>query len=364
MDLKEKTIWQVAAGDKDRNYVDICLEWDVIIMGPGSEGAWPKCIPKLKEERDVSAKKLTDIKRFCEHIKDGDVVVLRLGTTEIYGIGIVKGDYGWSDHFGDIDGWDLQHFRRTKWVWKYDNEPKKFKKAYTLKFGDTVQLMDSQEVINWISQINFDSDLLNTPLVALPETPDETELSEVDFDAISEFLFGHGVASYSIQKLIDEIDELIRIARWYQKTTNPSESETIAYLVVPLLRTLGWTPQKMAIEWKNIDLALFSKLPRSEENLSVVVEAKPKDWSCLTAKSQAQYYVEQVGMASCQRLIVTDGLRYGVYLRKEGVFESNPTAYLNLTYLKSNYPILRCSGAKEALLIMSADWSPDSNEMD
>ena len=158
---------------------------------------------------------------------------------------------------------------------------------------------------------------------------------------------------------IDEIDELVRIARWYQITANPSEFETIAYLVVPLLRTLGWTPQKMAIEWKKIDVALFSKLPRGEENLSVVVEAKPKDWSCLTAKSQAQNYVEQVGMASCKRLIVTDGLRYGVYLRKDGVFESNPTAYLNLTNLRLKYPILHCSGAKEALLMMSADWLPN-----
>lgn len=26
-----KQVWQVAAGDTDRNYVDLCLEWDVIL---------------------------------------------------------------------------------------------------------------------------------------------------------------------------------------------------------------------------------------------------------------------------------------------------------------------------------------------
>ena len=76
------------------------------------------------------------------------------------------------------------------------------------------------------------------------------------------------------------IDELVRIAKWYQKDNqkdnNPSEFETVAYLAVPLLRALGWTPQKMAIEWNNVDIALFNQLPREDKNLNVVVEAKKK----------------------------------------------------------------------------------------
>ena len=43
----------------------------------------------------------------------------------------------------------------------------------------------------------------------------------------------------------------------------------------------------MAIEWNKVDVALFNQLPRADENLGVVVEAKKKDNSCLTAKSQA-----------------------------------------------------------------------------
>ena len=46
--------------------------------------------------------------------------------------------------------------------------------------------------------------------------------------------------------------------------------------------------------------------------LSVVVEGKQKDNSCLNAKSQAQIYAEQPGRETCNRLIVTDGntIRY------------------------------------------------------
>ena len=45
-----KTIWQNSAGDKNRNFVDLLLYWDVIQNGPGSEGSWPDCIKRLKDK--------------------------------------------------------------------------------------------------------------------------------------------------------------------------------------------------------------------------------------------------------------------------------------------------------------------------
>ena len=175
---------------------------------------------------------------------------------------------------------------------------------------------------------------------------------EVKFDAVSEFLFDHGVSSTSIEVLSKEIDELIRVAKWYQKFVDPSESETISYLVVPLLRALGWTPQKMAIEWKNVDVALFNTLPRENGNLSVVVEVKKKGSSCLTALSQASTYAE--GKESCHRLIVTDGLRYGIYINRNSDFKLH--AYFNITNLKTSYPIYECHGVNEALKAMTPEW--------
>jgi hypothetical protein len=181
-----------------------------------------------------------------------------------------------------------------------------------------------------------------------------------------------GVASSSISSLLTEIGELIRVAKWYHRAvlaqeldkdqesaagqkldSQTSEHETVTYLVVPLLRALGWTPQRMAVEWKRVDVALFAQLPRGDKNLQVVVEAKKMGNSCLAAKSQANSYAE--GKPACHRLIVTDGLRYGIFTRAEED-EFKIYAYLNLVDMKRHYPILECHGAAEALLSMAPEW--------
>jgi len=347
MEIDKKTIWQQASGDTDRNYADICLEWDVILNGPGYAGALPKCADKLQKD-GVSARKITDLRRFSEKIKDGDIVVLRLGTTHIFGVGIVVGEYTWHEEFSDIDGWALQHVRRVKWLWKGLNNPKIFP-THSLNQGDTTQLLNSQVVSEWLTTFDFSQEEINRELVELPKL----ESSEVDINEISEYLFNKGVSSNSVDTLVREIDELIRIAKWYEKFNNPSESETVAYLVVPLFRALGWTPQKMAIEWNKVDIALFSQLPRDDSNLNVVVEAKKKGNSCLSAKSQAQSYAQ--GKNKCNRLIVTDGLRYGIYLKDKNEFQLH--AYFNLTAMKSEYPVYKCHGVKEALRTMTPEWN-------
>lgn len=158
-----------------------------------------------------------------------------------------------------------------------------------------------------------------------------------------------------------QIDELVRIAKWYERADldrRPAEHETVAYLVVPLLRALGWTPQRMGIEWNKVDVALFGRLPRSSENLLAVVEAKRRGDSCLSARSQAEDYITKTGASACRRLVVTDGSRYGVYVRDgDRGFSAQPTAYLNLARMMHAYPIFGCKGAAEALLRMSADWA-------
>ena len=344
--MSERKYWQQAAGDNDRDYADICLKWDVVLNGPGYAGKWPQCVQKLKND-GRSSRKMTDLRRFSKDMKDGDIVVLRSGTAKVRGVGVIIGNYEWKELFSDVDGWNLQHVRRVKWLWK---GLEKFK-TYTLKQGDTTQELDSDEVLQWIESLNLDFKSKHVP-IDLPEEKDY----RIQFNAVSEYLFDQGISSNSIEILSKEIDELTRIAKWYQRSDDsPSEFETVAYLAVPLLRALGWTPQKMAIEWNNVDVALFSQLPRSDEGLSVIVEAKKKDNSCLTAFLQAKTYAD--GKENCQRLIVTDGLRYGVYLKREELFVLY--AYFNITELKSAYPIYECYGVKEALKVMAPEWVPE-----
>lgn len=352
MDIKGKQIWQIAAGDGDRAYPDICIEWDVILNGPASLGNWLEYRADYKSI--CSDRKISDLQRFCEEIKDGDLVVLHVGTAQVFGVGQVVGGYLYSDLFNDIDGWDIGHLRRVRWLWKYKDEPKTFK-PYALKFGDTAQLLNPGEVQDWLNELDVSlADSSWQPRLLPSEDLGET----LDMKKISDYLFDRGIAASSIDKLVQGMDELARIAAWYERSREQtSERETIAYLVVPLLRDLGWTPQKMAVEWQKVDLALFSNLPRKDSNLAVSVEVKKLGYSVLKAKSQAEWYANQPGREKCLRLIVTDGIRYTVFLRNpDGTFNRKPSAYLNLKFLRKSYPILECQGAREALLLMAADW--------
>ncbi len=349
MDITNRTIWQQAAGDTDRDYSDVCLKWDVVLNGPGYAGPWPKCQLDLQNE-GISARKLTDLRRFAEDMVDGDLLVLRIGTASILGVGQIVGSYEWSEDFGDIDGWTLQHIRRVRWLWsgRQDFE------TYALKQGDTTQKLKVGPVTDWLAHLPIPDDAWTRHLVELPTV---AAGKDITVDKISEFLFDRGVASASITNLVNEIGELTRIAKWYQRTGMPSEHETVAYLVVPILRALGWTPQRMAVEWNSVDVALFEQLPRSDTSLCIVVEAKKMDNSCLNAKSQAMSYAQ--GKSKCHRLIVTDGLRYGVYVRRTGdVF--GLYAYMNLTRFRDHYPIYNCKGAEDALLAMAPEWNSEA----
>ena len=63
----------------------------MILSGPGHHGHWSEGEQKLLEAGH-SSKKVTNLRRFCEDISDGDLVVLRLGTSQIFGVGEVVGD--------------------------------------------------------------------------------------------------------------------------------------------------------------------------------------------------------------------------------------------------------------------------------
>ena len=361
MNITEK-IWQVAAGDTDRNYVDLCLTWGVILNGPAANGPW---IPTSSEESPrndgLSSRKNTDLWRFCEEMKEGDFVVLRLGTHSVYGVGQVVGDYEHIEEFNDVDGWDIGHVRRVRWFWRYEDSPKEFD-TYTLKLGDTTQILNSPVVESWLESLEIPEAERSRNLDDLRTCND----ANVSVDDISEYLFNKGVSSNSISNLVDEIGEFIRIANWYYQAETPSENETINYLVVPLLRALGWTPQRMAIEWNRMDVALFSRLPREKDYLSAIVEAKKMGSSCLSALAQARSYALEE--RSCGRLIVTDGLRYGVFTRKDcessEEAEFSLYAYLNLTRLRKKYPLYDCKGAQDALLAMAPEWQYQSTDND
>ena len=108
---------------------------------------------------------------------------------------------------------------------------------------------------------------------------------------------------------------------------------------------------------------MFSRLPRDDKNLAVVVEAKALHEAVLGAFGQAKDYAKKY--QNCERIILTDGLRYGVYLRDGGEWAENPLpyAYFNVRRLRNSYPVYGneddgMRGAKEAIYAMTPFWTP------
>ncbi len=348
MDIGGKIIWQQGSGDTNRNYSKYCIDWGVILNGPGYANRWPECKEKLLSD-GWKSKKLTDLKRFAEKMKEGDLVVLRLGTKLVMGVGEIVGEYEWREEFGDIDGWDLQHVRRVRWLWSSHNDPKPFD-TWSLKQGDTTQKLNEGPVKEWLKELQISKSAYNKPLIELPEYDHKN--AELDLNSLAEGLYNRGAPWRSIEHIVRTIEDLIRIAKWYRIDSSPSEHETVAYLAIPLLRSLGWSPQKMAVEWQNIDLALFKELQREDDNLSMAVEAKKIGSSYFVAEKQVLKYATP--RPNCHRAVVTDGIRYGVYVKENNKYQLK--SYLNLLRLSSEYPIIKCAGAIDAMVTMAADW--------
>lgn len=149
---------------------------------------------------------------------------------------------------------------------------------------------------------------------------------------------------------------LQRVASWYsneskQPEGRPSEQETVCYLVIPLLLSLGWSQQTAAIEWNRLDVALFRGMPPTDATLECIVEAKLLDRSVFRPFGQALEYALQPGRQGCDRLVVTDGIRYALHRRAGKDFELE--AYLNVLDPRDSYPVLGCAGAVQAVLGMA-----------
>jgi len=113
-----------------------------------------------------TATKAGIIRRFAEDISPGDIIVLRVGTQYVYGVGEIVGDYDWSDLFSDVQGWDLQHFRRVRWLWHQDGEPEVFP-VYSLKLGSSVQYLISLEVRRWLEALDVPAEAYERPIYKL-----------------------------------------------------------------------------------------------------------------------------------------------------------------------------------------------------
>jgi hypothetical protein len=169
--------------------------------------------------------------------------------------------------------------------------------------------------------VEFADRFLNSPptywqTARLPELPAEEPLLDDMPDAL--------------RGIVAQAADLVPLFQHVQSFGEPpSEDELIAHFIVPFLRALGWPPERIAVKWRYIDVAVFQALPRTTENCHLVIEAKRLGAGVEGALQQAKGYVEALGIL--RHVIVTDGVRYRMYAGDLG-FE--PVAYANLARLK------------------------------
>jgi len=239
------------------------------------------------------------------------------------------------DEFGDVDGWDLYHVRRVRWL---NAEYKEFPLRTFGAQADRFSRVWVEAVQQWVEKLDVTTN--EDPLPALPR--ESRDISEND---LADGLSRKGISSGLIARVLAGLARARQIARWYRDEYSPLEHEAVAHQVVPLLRSLGWDFQTLALDWERIDVAIFRTLPRTDSNLIGVVEAKTPHSSVFRALGQAAYYASLGERSNCKYLVVTDGLRYALYTKIQGVFPEKPSAYFNLLRMREAYPIYGCGGA-------------------
>ena len=300
------TVWQVSGGPANRDYADVFLKYGVALIGPGDTGLWN---PELKDEECEGHY----VRHFATEVKTGDMILLRKGISTIRALGIVASEYLHLPQFDDVNGWDLQHARRVRWAelpGSYDFETLVF-----VASAPRVSRVGSPEVIDYALRF-ISSPPIYWQTAPLPPLPDESKPLDEPPSWLRD-LFG----------LAHDLTPLY----WNRSRfgDHPSEDELIVHFLIPLLRSLGWPPELIAVQWRYIDVGLFRSLPRTPETCHLIIESKRFGEGIDGALAQAQAYLTALGIA--RDILVTDGIRYRLY---DASLNFVPVAYANLTHLK------------------------------
>ncbi len=302
----KSAVWQISGGPASRSYADVFLKYGVALIGPGDAGAWTP-------ERDDGAFEGSFVRRFASDIAAGDMVLLRTALSTIAAVGLVAGDYVYLNAFDDVNGWDLQHARRVRWCRLPADHT--FASAVFGANPPRCSRIWNEEVLDFAERY-VKSPPTRWQTAPLPELPAE----EPPLDDVPAVLAGLVAQAADLVPLLQNPEAFGEL---------PSEDELIVHFVVPFLRALGWPPERIAVQWRHIDVAVFRSLPRTPENCHLVIEAKRLGAGVEGALEQAKGYVEALGVP--RDVIVTDGIRYRMYAGDHGFA---PVGYANLARLK------------------------------
>jgi len=321
---EEEKIWQVGSGDKTRDYSRFCLDYGIAIVGP--EDPWGNNLKKI-------------------HV--GEIVLLRRGKTKIIAVGIVRKSHDTSESLNDVHGWGLNHFITLKW---YVNKDKPYIKLPSALIGySTMSCIDKnrnkiKEIINNTNLVEYNSQKKISNL-KIPK-----KITEND---IQNHLINAGIRISDAQNITNTIARIITLVEWYIKNDpDVLELELRTFLVIPFLLSLGWSEQKIKIEYNNIDIALFSKpfQKKSKSQPQIIIETKSFSDGLSLAKEQSEKYAKNY--PDCKKMITTNGFRYSTFEKDRDIFKQ--TSYINLLDLREfDYINNDIGGALKSLLLIS-----------
>lgn len=336
--------WQVSAGyggekGGGRNYSDVFLDYGVMLIGPGEYDSYRTNVPRYEREKDGR-----EVIRFAEEVNTGDVVVLKRPVRahwEVLAVGVVKSDYEWMPMFDDVEGWDIRHGRRVKWVRpaegegqingltqgrfkRIDNKEAKQAIEHILEFGTQVRSGDLPSPVQGLD----DEDLTNT-------------------------LMNNGFKSEDATRCVQTFHRIEDLATWYRdrvrKGIKVREHETRTFLIVPLLQALGWPPEQLKIEWRNIDIAFFEKPYYEETDQCIMILESKRLLESLATKVEDQVTGYSSKCPNCEKLMVSDGCSYKLY-EKSRSDNWEFSAYLNILKPRVSHPYRKNIGGASDVL--------------
>lgn len=337
--------WQVAAGDKGRNYSKLFLDHGIAFVGG-----------EKHEKRIDDDVNINDIMV----LKDGIHGILAAGKVVSRG-GVHKGN-GDKEWLHDFDGWDLPAYCYVDW--KKSNTPGQ--KIIGLTQGTILEIHESspQQTANNILSTGTSVTFKKEPKSCRSIT--DTELLQV--------LVTKGLSPTRAVDLTNTISKIRLLADYYFKDISQGwedvrEHESRTFLVIPLLIALGWTEQQLKIELpvptkitknnknnnrkKRIDIACFkSNYNKNNDECVAIIETKSFSSGLNEAEEQVKGYASSPSFKNCEVLITTNGYCYKIYIKSNGSFSSIPSAYLNILHPKDKYPLDPCNvgGALDAII--------------
>lgn len=347
-------VWQIACGERGRRYQQLFLDHDVMFLGPGRFGAYsPSLYDANPECRAEGEGKVTYIRHFATEVEPGDLVLLRAGYV-VLSIGVVDTDYFHAAEFDDVYGWDLEHCRRVIWQRQHDEALRQLQPSVGL-FGDRTKIstftrVHDPAVLGPLRDLL--AQVVRRQLRDLPEAPAPPLTTE----QLSDALFQEGLSYDACLHVERAVRKLRGLLDWYgneRSPGRPTEHEVVAHMILPLMLALGWSEQLLAIEWKKIDLAVFTHTPTDVATCGLVCEAKGMDSPMQEVVEQAIGYCDRHHLDHCQRILVADGGYFSLYRRIAGAWEAEPSGYFSLRKLRRHYLLPKGADAVKTLMALT-----------